>query len=255
MKKIKPFFLAAKSKKAQHTLKVLSQKYNNYNLKEANIVVVLGGDGTILSLINDEVYLKKKIFGMNRGTIGFLMNNYQPDNLIHRISISKETRLNPVQMRVTDVNNKTYNALSLNEVSLLRQNRFAANVRVKIDNKMKINKLVCDGILVSTPAGSTAYNLSAHGSILHLNSSLLAVTPICSFRPRRWKGALVNEKSKISLSVIDPINRPVSATAGQVEIRNVKNVEVSCNFNISLKLLFDKDDNLEEKIFNEQFIL
>ena len=159
MKKIKPFFLAAKSKKAQHTLKVLSQKYNNYNLKEANIVVVLGGDGTILSLINDEVYLKKKIFGMNRGTIGFLMNNYQPDNLIHRISMSKETRLNPVQMKVTDINNKTYNALSLNEVSLLRQNRFAANVRVKIDNKMKINKLVCDGILVSTPAGSTAYNL------------------------------------------------------------------------------------------------
>ena len=230
MKKIKPFFLAAKSKKAQHTLKVLSQKYNNYALKEANIVVVLGGDGTILSLINDEVYLKKKIFGMNRGTIGFLMNNYQPDNLIHRISISKETRLNPVQMKVIDINNKTYNALSLNEVSLLRQNRFAANVRVKIDNKMKINKLVCDGILVSTPAGSTAYNLSAHGPILPLNSTLLALTPICPFRPRRWKGALLPEKSKIALEIINPEKRPVSATAGQVEVRNVKKVEISYNF-------------------------
>ena len=255
MKKIKPFFLAAKSKKAQHTLKVLSQKYNNYDLKVANIVVVLGGDGTILSLINDKVYLKKKIFGMNRGTIGFLMNNYQPDNLIHRISISKETRLNPVQMKVTDINNKTYNALSLNEVSLLRQNRFAANVRVKIDNKMKINKLVCDGILVSTPAGSTAYNLSAHGPILPLSSTLLALTPICPFRPRRWKGALLTEKSKIALEIINPEKRPVSATAGQVEVRNVKKVEISYNFRKTLKLLFDKDQNLEEKILNEQFIL
>ena len=255
MKKIKPFFLAAKSKKAQHTLKVLSQKYNNYALKEANIVVVLGGDGTILSLINDEVYLKKKIFGMNRGTIGFLMNNYQPDNLIHRISVSKETRLNPVQMKVTDINNKTHNALSLNEVSLLRQNRFAANVRVKIDNKMKINKLVCDGILVSTPAGSTAYNLSAHGPILPLSSTLLALTPICPFRPRRWKGALLPEKSKVTLEIINPEKRPVSATAGQVEIRNVKKVEISYNFKKTLRLLFDKDQNLEEKILNEQFIL
>ena len=255
MKKIKPFFLAAKSKKAQHTLKVLSQKYNNYALKEANTVVVLGGDGTILSLINDEVYLKKKIFGMNRGTIGFLMNNYQPDDLLHRISISKETRLNPVQMKVTDINNKTYNALSLNEVSLLRQNRFAANVRVKIDNKMKINKLVCDGILVSTPAGSTAYNLSAHGPILPLNSTLLALTPICPFRPRRWKGALLPEKSIITLEIITPEKRPVSATAGQVEVRNVKKVEISYNFKKTLKLLFDKDQNLEEKILNEQFIL
>ena len=255
MKKIKPFFLAAKSKKAQYTLKVLSQKYNNYALKEANTVVVLGGDGTILSLINDEVYFKKKIFGMNRGTIGFLMNNYQPDNLLHRISISKETRLNPVQMKVTDINNKTYNALSLNEVSLLRQNRFAANVRVKIDNKMKINKLVCDGILVSTPAGSTAYNLSAHGPILPLNSTLLALTPICPFRARRWKGALLPEKSIITLEIITPEKRPVSATAGQVEVRNVKKVDISYNFKKTLKLLFDKDQNLEEKILNEQFIL
>ena len=192
---------------------------------------------------------------MNRGTIGFLMNNYQPDNLIQRISISKETRLNPVQMKVIDINNKTYNALSLNEVSLLRQNRFAANVRVKIDNKMKINKLVCDGILVSTPAGSTAYNLSAHGPILPLNSTLLALTPICPFRPRRWKGALLPEKSKIALEIIDPKKRPVSATAGQVEVRNVKKVEISYNFKKTLKLLFDKDQNLEEKILNEQFIL
>ncbi len=192
---------------------------------------------------------------MNRGTIGFLMNNYQPDNLIHRISISKETRLNPVQMKVIDINNKTYNALSLNEVSLLRQNRFAANVRVKIDNKMKINKLVCDGILVSTPAGSTAYNLSAHGPILPLNSTLLALTPICPFRPRRWKGALLPEKSKIALEIINPEKRPVSATAGQVEVRNVKKVEISYNFKKTLKLLFDKDQNLEEKILNEQFIL
>ena len=192
---------------------------------------------------------------MNRGTIGFLLNNYNEKNLPERIMSSKEFKLNPVSMTVTDINNKKYKALSLNEVSLLRQNRFAANVQVDINGKIKIKKLICDGILVSTPAGSTAYNLSAHGSILPLNSSLLALTPICPFRPRRWKGALVNEQSKISLKILDPINRPVSATAGQVEVRNVKNVDVSCNFKKSLRLLFDKDQNLEEKIFNEQFIL
>ncbi len=255
MKKIKPFFLAAKSKKAENTLRLLLQKYNSYDLKDANVVVVLGGDGTILSLINDTIYLKKKIFGMNRGTIGFLMNNYQSEDLIKRIIESKETKLNPVQMKVTDIYNKMHNALSLNEVSLLRQNRFAANVRVRIDDRMKINKLVCDGILVSTPAGSTAYNLSAHGPILPLNSTLLALTPICPFRPRRWKGALLPEKSKITLEIINPEKRPVSATAGQVEVRNVKKVDISYNFKKTLKLLFDRDQNLEEKILNEQFIL
>ena len=192
---------------------------------------------------------------MNRGTIGFLLNNFSEKNLLDRIKSSIEFKLNPVSMQVTDIYNKKYKALSLNEVSLLRQNRFAANVKVNVNKTVKINKLVCDGILVSTPAGSTAYNLSAHGPILPLNSSLLALTPICPFRPRRWKGALVNEKSKITLNILDPINRPVSATAGQVEVRNVKNVEVAYDFNISLKLLFDKTQNLEEKIFNEQFVL
>ena len=158
-------------------------------------------------------------------------------------------------MKVIDINNKSFNAFSLNEVSLLRQNRFAAFLRVKVNNKVKINKLVCDGALVSTPAGSTAYNLSAHGPILPLNSPLLALTPICPFRPRRWKGAILPEKSKITLDIIDPKNRPVSATAGQEEIRNVKKVEVTCNFRKTLKLLFDKTYNLEEKILNEQFKL
>ncbi len=255
MKIVKPFFLAAKSKKAQSTLKLLSLKYNHFSLKEANVVVVLGGDGTILSLIHDTIYLKKKIFGMNRGTIGFLMNNYKPEDLMKRIIVSKETKLNPVQMKVIDINNKVHNALSLNEVSLLRQNRFAANVKVKIDNKVKINKLVCDGILVSTPAGSTAYNLSAHGPILPLNSTMLALTPICPFRPRRWKGAILPEKSKITFEILNAEGRPVSATAGQIEVRNVKKVEISYNFRKTLKLLFDKDHNLEEKILNEQFIL
>ena len=252
---IKPFFLAAQNIKAQKALKLLENKYSKYELKNANVIVVLGGDGSILSLINNKEYLKKKIYGMNRGTIGFLLNNYEEKNLLERIKSSKEFKLNPVSMTVTDISNKKYKAHSLNEVSLLRQNRFAANVRVYINNKVKINKLICDGILVSTPAGSTAYNLSAHGPILPLNSSLLSLTPICPFRPRRWKGALVNEKSKISLKVLDPVNRPVSATAGQVEVRNIKNVEVFCDFNKSLKLLFDKTHNLEEKIFNEQFIL
>ena len=183
------------------------------------------------------------------------MNNYHSNELTERIIASKETLLKAIQMKVTDIHNKTHQALSLNEVSLLRQNRYAANVKVIINNKVKINKLVCDGILVSTPAGSTAYNLSAHGPILPLNSTLLALTPICPFRPRRWKGAILPEKSKIIFEIINAENRPVSATAGQVEVRNVKKVEVSYNLKKTLKLLFDKDHNLEEKILNEQFIL
>ena len=255
MKSIKPFFLSSNKIKAKKALKILQKKYKHYSLEEANLVIVLGGDGTILPLVNDKSFIKKNIFGMNRGTVGFLMNNYEAENLLDRIKSSKVTKLNPVYMKVTDIYNKTHLAFSLNEVSLLRQNRFAANIRVKINSKIKINKLVCDGILISTPAGSTAYNLSAQGPILPLNSPLLALTPICPFRPRRWKGAILPEKSKIVLDIIDPKNRPVSATAGEVEVRNVKKVEVACNFTKSLSLLFDKEHNLEEKILNEQFIL
>jgi NAD+ kinase len=255
MKNIKPFFLSSKKIKAKKALKILQKKYKHYSLEEANVVIVLGGDGTILPLVNDKSFIKKNIFGMNRGTVGFLMNNYEAENLLDRIKSSKVTKLNPVYMKVTDILNKTHLAFSLNEVSLLRQNRFAANIRVKINSKVKINKLVCDGMLISTPAGSTAYNLSAQGPILPLNSPLLALTPICPFRPRRWKGAILPEKSKIVLEIIDPKNRPVSATAGEVEVRNVKKVEVACNFTKSLNLLFDKEHNLEEKILNEQFIL
>ena len=255
MKSIKPFFLSSNKIKAKKALKILQKKYKHYSLEEANLVIVLGGDGTILPLVNDKSFIKKNIFGMNRGTVGFLMNNYEAENLLDRIKSSKVTKLNPVYMKVTDIHNKTHQAFSLNEVSLLRQNRFAANIRVKINSKIKINKLVCDGILISTPAGSTAYNLSAQGPILPLNSPLLALTPICPFRPRRWKGAILPEKSKIVLEIIDPKNRPVSATAGEVEVRNVKKVEVACNFTKSLNLLFDKEHNLEEKILNEQFIL
>ena len=189
---------------------------------------------------------------MNRGTIGFLMNNYQPDNLIHRISISKETRLNPVQMKVTDINNKTYNALSLNEVSLLRQNRFAANVRVKIDNKMKINNLVFDCILVSTPAGSTAYNLSVHGPILSLNSKRLSISPISPFRPRRWKGKIVSDKSKINIRNLNSKKRPISAVAYNIEVRNAKNITISVNKKIYFKLLYNKNNTLHKKIKVEQ---
>ena len=255
MKTIKPFFLCAKTKKALEAEKVLKKKYKYYSLEKANIVVVLGGDGLILSLINHEVFRKIKIFGMNRGTVGFLLNTYSHLNLLDRIRASKETKLKSVSMEVTDIKKNTYKAFSLNEVSLLRQNRNAANIRVKINDKIKISKLVSDGILLSTPAGSTAYNLSAHGPILPLNSSLLALTAICPFRPRRWNGALIPENSSITLEIIDPLNRPVSATAGQVEIRNVSKVKVKSEDKKSLKLLFDKKDNLEEKIFNEQFNL
>ena len=255
MKKIKLSFIAAKSNRAQNALKRLSLKYKSYSHNESNVIVALGGDGLILSLLKDKKNLKKAIYGMNKGTVGFLLNNYAEDSLLNRIKNAKVTKLNPIEMIAQDVNGKIYKALSLNEVSLLRQNKSAARIKIIVDDKVRLKNLVCDGIMLATPAGSTAYNLSANGPILPLGTPLLALTPICAFRPRRWKGALLPKESNVKFEVIEPILRPISATAGEIEVKNIKSVSIQTKLKSGLKLLFDNEHNLEEKIINEQFIL
>ncbi len=254
MKQIKITFISSNSSNAKKALKKLELKYKSYNDKEANVIVALGGDGLILSLLKKSSNLKKFIYGMNRGTFGFLLNNYSEENLINRIKEAKETKINPLEMIAIDKYGNSHKALSINEVSLLRQNKSAAKIKIFVNDKEKMKNLVCDGVMVATPAGSTAYNLSAHGPIIPLGIPLLALTPICPFRPRRWNGALLEEKSNVRFEVIDFNLRPVSVTAGDVEIRDIKSVTIRSKSSSSLKLLFDQEQNLEKKILNEQFL-
>ncbi len=255
MNNIKISFKASKTNNAQKALKILQNQYESYPYKDSNVLVVLGGDGLILSLLKDKKNFGKKIYGMNKGTVGFLLNDFSEKNLLNRIKLAKETKLQTLEMLAENVEGKTFKALTLNEVSLLRQNKSAAKIKIIVDNNEKINNLVCDGVMLATPAGSTAYNLSANGPILPLGTPLLALTPICPFRPRRWKGALIPKNSKVKFEVHEPKLRPVSATAGEVEIKNIKSVTIKEKLDKSLTLLFDPKHNLEEKVLNEQFIM
>ena len=193
------------------------------------------------------------IYGMNRGTIGFLMNTYSKQNLIERINNAVLTKISPLVMEAIDIDGKKYKGIAINEVSLLRQSRMTAKVMINVNNKKRLNELVCDGVMVATPAGSTAYNLSANGPILPINSKLLSLTSICAFRPRRWRGALLPKTSTVDFTVKEPKIRGVSATAGNLEVRNVKSVNIKLSTKLSFKLLFDTESSLEEKFINEQF--
>lgn len=190
---------------------------------------------------------------MNRGTIGFLMNTYSKQNLIERINNAVLTKISPLVMEAIDIDEKKYKGIAINEVSLLRQSRMTAKVMINVNNKKRLNELVCDGVMVATPAGSTAYNLSANGPILPINSKLLSLTSICAFRPRRWRGALLPKTSTVDFTVKEPKIRGVSATAGNLEVRNVKSVNIKLSTKLSFKLLFDTESSLEEKFINEQF--
>ena len=247
--------ISDKNQKSSKIKSVIQKKISQNKVKRSNIIIVIGGDGFMLQTLKKNRKSKKFFYGVNSGSYGFLMNKFSSKNIISNLHKARMITISPLEMLVKNNKNQTKKHIAINEVSILRQSRQAASLSIYHGSKQVIKKLVSDGVLVSTPAGSTAYNLSAHGPILPLNSTLLALTPICPFRPRRWKGALLPEKSKIALEIISPEKRPVSATAGQVEVRNVKKVEISYNFRKTLKLLFDKDQNLEEKILNEQFIL
>tara|TARA_Y100000588_G_scaffold384454_1_gene475771 strand:+ start:591 stop:1358 length:768 start_codon:yes stop_codon:yes gene_type:complete len=247
-------FISSSTPSARAACQRLRKKYGRIALDRADVVVVLGGDGTMLKTLHECFKLDVPIYGMNRGTVGFLMNEFKEAALSKRLERAKLVELHPLLMKVKTASGTKKDAYCINEVALLRQTRQAAKLRVSIDGKVRMSELICDGAVVATPAGSTAYNLSAHGPIIPLGAELLALTPISSFRPRRWRGALLRDNAKIKLDIQEPKKRPVSAVADYTEVRNVKSVTIIQQKDISLNLLFDEEHDLEERILNEQFI-
>jgi NAD+ kinase len=247
-------FVASPSERAQQALSDLEQKYGRISTDEASIIVALGGDGFMLRTLHRLLSAELPVYGMKLGGVGFLMNRYREDGLIGRISEAQLVELNPLRMVATTEAGGVSEALAINEVSLLRQTNQAAHIRISVNDHVKVKELVCDGVMVATAAGSTAYNLSAHGPILPLGTDALALTPISPFRPRRWKGAVLPSSASVQLEILDHYKRPVSATADAQEVRNVTSVEVSEAQDVTLKLLFDPDHNLEDRILDEQFL-
>ncbi len=246
-------FVAAKQPQAQHALTKLVKRYPHVAPDDADVIVALGGDGFVLESLHRYMGANKPIYGMNRGTVGFLMNAYEEDNLLERLANAEATDLKPLKMQAWDRNGAKHEALAINEVALLRQTRQTANIKILIDDTERLDEMICDGALVSTPAGSTAYNLSAHGPIIPVGADVLALTPISVFRPRRWRGALLPSSAKIEFQVKSPEKRPVSATADSTEIRDVDRVIVCEDKERALTLLYDPEHNLEERILKEQF--
>jgi NAD+ kinase len=247
-------FVSDEEDSAQAARARLIALYGDFSSDEADVVVALGGDGFMLQTMHEFIESPLPIYGMNRGTVGFLMNEYAEEGLLARLATAQDTVLRPLRMTALTSYGETHTALAINEVSLLRETRQAANIRVKVDGRVRMDELVCDGVLVATPAGSTAYNLSAHGPILPFNSGVLALTPISAFRPRRWRGALLPASAEVSFEILGRPKRPVSAVADTTEVRDVREVTVAQADDVELKLLFDLDHGLEERILKEQFI-
>ena len=231
----------------------LIARYGDHPAEEADVIVALGGDGLMLATLHSVMGMDKPIYGMNRGSVGFLTNDYSEDMLRERIDAAQMTLIHPLAMHATDAHGAKHTASAINEVSLWRQSYQAAKLSIAIDQKERMAELTCDGVLVSTPAGSTAYNLSAQGPIIPIGSPLLALTPLNAFRPRRWRGALLPNLAKISIRVHEAEKRPVAAVADHFEVRNVIEVEIAEDRSLSLPLLFDPGHSLDERILREQF--
>jgi NAD+ kinase len=246
-------FLAADSEPARRALKRLSKRYSQTAPDKADVIVALGGDGMMLETLHRFMSRGTPIYGMNCGTIGFLMNKYGESNLLARLAAAQPVKLHPLVMSARTRAGKIVRARAINEVSLLREKAQTAKLRITVDGIVRMPELICDGVLLSTPAGSTAYNLSAHGPILPLGSNVLALTPISAFRPRRWRGALLPHSAKVEIEINESAKRPVSAVADSTEVRDVREVSIHEDRTISLKLLFDPEHNLEERILREQF--
>ena len=248
--------LASNRQPSQAAVTALRQKYEFADPEQADTLVALGGDGFMLHTLHRMLEGEcphLPVFGMNRGTVGFLMNEWRLDDLAERIAAAKAIRVAPLEMRATTVGGKTNIHAAINEVSLLRETRQTAKIEVLVNGRVVLPELVCDGVLVATPAGSTAYNLSAHGPILPLAAKMLALTAISPFRPRRWSGAILPDENSVCFRVLEPENRPVSAVADQYEVRDVANVEIRLDRERSLTLLFDPEHALDERIAMEQF--
>lgn len=246
-------FLAATTNEAQAALRELTQRYENTPLENAELIVALGGDGTMLEALHHHHEKNIPFYGVNCGSIGFLMNELCLEKLPERIAKAHAVTLHPLVMEAEINGNKPHKALAFNEVSLLRESRQAAKLQITINGVIRMEELICDGALVSTPAGSTAYNLSAHGPIIPIESNLLALTPISAFRPRRWRGALLPNTDHIDFTVLEPKKRPVSAVADFTEIRDVTQVSIYQDENHAATILFDEDHHLNERILREQF--
>jgi NAD+ kinase len=247
-------FLASPTPEAQAALAKLTATHGRSAPDEADVIVALGGDGFMLQTLHRHGAHGRPVYGMKLGTVGFLMNQHRPESLIERLHAAEPTVLRPLEMVATTESGATVNSLAYNEVSLLRQTRQAAHLRVYLNGQVRLDELVCDGALVATPAGSTAYNFSAHGPILPLGSQVIALTPIAAFRPRRWRGALLRADTEVKLEILGGYKRPVSATADSHEVRDVAEVVIRESRERTVTLLFDREHNLEERILNEQFI-
>jgi len=247
-------FVNSDSDKAVEAGEILRARYAHVDPEDADVIVVLGGDGTMLETLHAHFDRRIPLYGMNRGTVGFLMNEYDEDDLPARLDRAQRVELHPLRMTARTVDGGRREANAINEVSLLRETRQAAKLQISVDGKIRLPELVCDGALVATPAGSTAYNLSAHGPILPVGAGLLALTPISAFRPRRWRGALLPANAELQFDVLEARKRPVSAVADYTEVRDVSQVRITQNHEITLVLLFDPEHNLEERILNEQFV-
>ena len=238
---------------AQSARRLIAKKYKNFPINDSDVLVVLGGDGFMLASLKKYQKYQLPFYGMNKGNRGFLLNKFDEKDLINKINKSKIAELHPLEMYARNKNGKVKTAIAVNEVSVFRETRQAAKLEIKIDNKIRMKEVTCDGVLVATPAGSTAYNLSARGPVLDLESNLLAVTPISPFKPRGWRGATINNRSKVSIKNLDFKKRPVSVVADNIEFRDVSNVSIYLNKNKTFKLLYDKKYGLKERNLAEQF--
>ena len=246
-------FAASDRPEAQEAREALIARYGQASEDEAQVIVALGGDGFMQETLHESLKSGRPIYGMNRGSVGFLMNEYSEDALLERINAAERAVIHPLSMVAIDAAGRRLEALAINEVSLLRQTRQTAKLRISIDGKVRLGELSCDGALVATPAGSTAYNLSAHGPIIPLDAKVLALTPISAFRPRRWRGALLPHTAKVTFEILEADKRPVSAVADNFEVRDVVEVQIAENREVALHMLFDAGRSLEERVLAEQF--
>ncbi len=247
-------FLASDTSLAQEAKEALEARYGAFPPEEADVIVALGGDGFMLSTLHATQALDAPVYGMNRGTVGFLMNAYEDNGLIARLEAAEEAVITPLHMRAETVEGKVVEALAINEVSLLRAGPQAAKLKIYVDGRLRMPELVCDGALVCTPAGSTAYNYSAHGPILPIGADVLAVTAVAAFRPRRWRGALLPKTAVVRFEVHDPAKRPVMADADSRSVANVAAVEITSYPDVAHRILFDPGHGLEERLIQEQFV-
>ena len=246
-------FVAAATPEARDAYDKLTAQYGNSEPKSADVIVALGGDGLMLQTLHRFMNSGKPIYGMHRGTVGFLMNDFAPDYLQERLNAAHRTVIHPLLLQARDAQGRTHEHRAINEVSLFRQSAQAAHLRISVDGQERLAELVADGALIATPAGSTAYNLSVQGPIIPINAPLLALTPISPFRPRRWRGALLPDRASITIEVLDAGKRPVAAVADHDEVRSVASVDISMDHDTAINLLFDPGHNLDDRILREQF--